>query len=443
MRASTIMAAACVYLMMTGSAFSTFHNKTEESSSADESSSSSGDEDSGGFLDFLSPGTKTTVTSGEDSPDINEVQAEAYNGPKARIAVKRFTDKTGKGWYTGSIGDGMADQLSTALFNSNRFILLERRYLADVLQEQDLGASGRVKSETAASIGEIEGAELLIYGAVTEFDRGTSGTSGSVGGGLLGGILGAISGGTKSSHMAIDIRVVDAKTSRIVAATSVEGEATDVNLGGALGGYYGGGALGGSLSTWKNEPIEKALRATIQAAVEFIVSKTPPIYYRHGAGPSATVEPAPATPQPAAVTTAAPARTLSGVVRVKSATLNARGGPGSSHPVIFQLRQGDPLLVVQQNDKWIQIQTQTQQIGWVAGWLIDPDPSLTVDKFLGGSAGTTSGGASTIGAGTSATPAKSADDPMERLTKIKKLYDAGLITEDEYNTKKAEILEDL
>ena len=104
----------------------------------------------GGFFDRP---VETKVTSGQDSPDINQAQAEAYNGPKARIAVSRFTDKTGKGWWSGASGDGMADQLVTALFNSNRFIVLERQTLGDVLAEQDLGASGRVSQQTAAPIG--------------------------------------------------------------------------------------------------------------------------------------------------------------------------------------------------------------------------------------------------------------------------------------------------
>jgi hypothetical protein len=32
------------------------------------------------------------------------------------------------------------------------------------------------------------------------------------------------------------------------------------------------------------------------------------------------------------------------------------------------------------------------------------------------------------------------EDPMEQLNKLKKMVEAGLITEEEYNTKKAEIL---
>ncbi len=232
-------------------------------------------------------GTKTTVTAGQDGPSIDEAQMEAYNGPKARIAVSRFTDKTRKGWYTGEIGDGMADQLVTALFNTNRYIVLERNTLDDVLQEQDLGAAGRVRADTAAAIGEIEGAELLVVGAVTEFEGNASGARGGVGG-FGGGVLGAITGGFRKAHMAIDLRIIDARTSRILAATSVEGESTDVNLGGALGGFVGGGALGGALSGWKNTPTEKALRSCIQQAIEFVVSKTPQSYYHYGASGSSS-----------------------------------------------------------------------------------------------------------------------------------------------------------
>ena len=230
------------------------------------------------LLGCITPGTKATVTSGQGGPAISEAQTEAYNGPKARIAVARFTNKTGKGWWSGKIGDGMADQLVTALFNTNRFIVLERQTLGDVLSEQDLGASGRVRQDTAAAIGQIEGAELLVVGAVTEFEDGASGAGSRLGGGL-GRVFGAISGGFKKAHMAIDLRIVDARTSRILAATSVEGEATDVNLGGLLGGYGGSGALSGALGGWKNTPTEKALRECIKEAVTFIVSKTPSKYY--------------------------------------------------------------------------------------------------------------------------------------------------------------------
>lgn len=233
-----------------------------------------------------SSGTKASVTSGQEGPSIQEAQMVAYDGPKARVAVAQFTNKaasSGGSWFTPAIGNGMADQLTTALFNSNRYIVLERDSLNTVLAEQNLGATGRIKKGTEARIGEIEGAELLIVGAITEFSGNTSG-----GGGVLDafglGMIGNLAGSFKKAHMAIDIRVIDAKTSRILAATSVEGEATDVKLGGGLGG----GVLSAGLGGWKNTPMEKALRICINKAVEFIASKTPKHYYRYGQGGSKT-----------------------------------------------------------------------------------------------------------------------------------------------------------
>jgi curli biogenesis system outer membrane secretion channel CsgG len=234
------------------------------------------------------------VTTG-GGPTIEQAQQESAFGAKARIAVSRFTNKTGKGWWSGGIGDGMADMLATSLFNTNRFIVLERQAVQDVIQEQNLGASGRVSKETAADIGKIEGAELLVMGAVTEFEPGASGGGGGVSGsgipGWGGRILGGIAGGFKEAHLAIDLRLVDARTSRIVAATSVEGTATDVNLGGLLGGSGSNVALAGSLGGWSKTPMEKALRICLNKAVEFVVSQTPPQYYHQG-GPAPVALPA-------------------------------------------------------------------------------------------------------------------------------------------------------
>ncbi len=238
-----------------------------------------------------------TITSG-GGPSIQQAQQESALGPKARIAVSRFTDKTGKGWYTGAMGDGMADMLATSLFNTNRFIVLERQGVQAVLQEQNLGASGRVSPETAAQIGKIEGAELLVMGAVTEFEPGTSGGGGGLGGsgGTATRIFGAIAGGFRESHLAIDLRLVDARTSRIVSATSVEGTATDVNLGGLLGGAGSNVAMAGALGGWSKTPMEKALRICLNKAVDFVVSQTPPAYYHYGAPAPTAVAPPPPPP---------------------------------------------------------------------------------------------------------------------------------------------------
>ena len=43
----------------------------------------------------------------------------------------------------------------------------------------------------------------------------------------------------------------------------------------------------------------------------------------------------------------------------------------------------------------------------------------------------------------SSAPSAGTDDPVERLAKLKKMFEAGLITPDEFNTKKSQIIEAL
>ncbi len=192
----------CFALILALLAILTLGNTALAQRESDDQPSASS-EGGGSFLkDIFSSGTETKVTSGQGSPNINEATMEDYNGPRARIAVARFTDKTHGRWWTNSLGDGMADQLATALFNSNRYIVLERQLLNEVLREQDLGASGRIRTDTAAPIGEIEGAELLVTVAVTEFEGNTEGAQGGLGsiiGGSFGRIVGAVSGGYRKA----------------------------------------------------------------------------------------------------------------------------------------------------------------------------------------------------------------------------------------------------
>lgn len=218
---------------------------------------------------LISCAPTATVTKGTAAPTtISQAQAVPYTGPQKRIAVMTFTDKTAKGWR--GVGEGMSEMLASALFESGRFIVLERQAIRDVVQEQDLGASGRVKRETAAPIGEIEGAEILVYGAVTEFEPEEAGIGGGT---FIPGLKTGVIAGAKRSHVAIDLRIVDSRTSRIVATTTVTGKATDV--GGGVGTVIGGGStrLPIGLAGWQKTPMEQAIRVCIDQAVNFIASK--------------------------------------------------------------------------------------------------------------------------------------------------------------------------
>lgn len=209
-----------------------------------------------------------TVTSG--GPAIAEARSVPYQGPKARITVSKFVDKSAKGY--GAIGDGMTEMLTTALFSTNRFIVLERTELDAVLREQELAASGRIAKGTGAPLGEIEGAELLVVGAITEFEPNAGGFAGGTTTGFLG-----VGVGGRSAHVAVDLRIIDARTSRILAAQSVEGKAQDV---GGLAGIAVG-PLAHGFGAFARTPMEKAIRVCLQAAVDFIARQTPAYYYHY------------------------------------------------------------------------------------------------------------------------------------------------------------------
>lgn len=225
------------------------------------------------------PAGKANVRGG-DGPDIMSAQMEAYDGPKARIAVTDFEDKIGgqgRSFYLPAYGTGLRDMLTTELFQTNRYIVLEREQLKAVLAEQDLGASGRMKKETAAAIGELEGAEILVKAAITGFQPGTSGGGGKVGNlfGSAGNMLDTVAGSFERATIAIDLRLIDTRTGRVLSATSVEGSAT------SIGSSASGSVLNryGSLSGFAKTPMERAVRECMNKAVAWVASQTPKTYF--------------------------------------------------------------------------------------------------------------------------------------------------------------------
>ncbi|WP_084696237.1 CsgG/HfaB family protein [Salisaeta longa] len=138
---------------------------------------------------------------------------------KKRIAVLSFEDKTDQNyrWGSKSAGEGMADMLITELVQSDRYTVLERTQINKVLQEQDLGARGIVTAQSAAEVGKMLGAELVIFGAITEFgykQRSTGGATRRFGIGIK----------STTAVVATDVRMVNATTGEIVAAENVRKE---------------------------------------------------------------------------------------------------------------------------------------------------------------------------------------------------------------------------
>lgn len=122
-----------------------------------------------------------------------------------RVAVMDFENKSQYGGWR--VGRGAADVLTTELVKMGKFEMFERERLQSVIKEQNLGASGRIDPSTAARIGKIIGVNYIITGAVTEYGQSRSGGGG-----------GGVNVGKVGYHAAVDIRIVDATTGRIIFA---------------------------------------------------------------------------------------------------------------------------------------------------------------------------------------------------------------------------------
>jgi curli biogenesis system outer membrane secretion channel CsgG len=264
------------------------------------------------------------ITGGAGGASISQAQSEAANGPKARITVGNIIDKSsdagkrslgrqlgilnrnagnGNAPDVTSVTSGIRDMLTTALFNSNRFIVLERENIKDVLVEQDFAASGSVGDSTSIPLGGLEGAELLVVGAITGFDAG-------IGGGAFpvpipigrNGDFATLNLAYKRGFVSMDLRVIDVKTGRVVSTVAVEGNAG--KFGAAMSGYARSGRSGNYirlpvvLSGFANTPVEKAINRMVDAAVDFIVTKTPENYFHEPAG--GDIQPPPTAPGRAA-----------------------------------------------------------------------------------------------------------------------------------------------
>jgi curli biogenesis system outer membrane secretion channel CsgG len=197
------------------------------------------------------PSAEVVQTGG---PTIQQALDEPATGGKMRVAVMRFENKTGY-----DVGQGMRSMLTSALFRTGRFIVVERQMLDDVLLEQRLADTGIVSKETGAPIGEVEGAQLLIFGTITEFAPAARGLNTAV-------------GGVAQSEIAIDIRIVDSRTSRILSTTTVKGKTSDITLNTGALKYLGASPLL-NLEVWNNTSTGSAIRLCLDKAVAHIVSQ--------------------------------------------------------------------------------------------------------------------------------------------------------------------------
>ncbi|HEY0803197.1 MAG TPA: CsgG/HfaB family protein [Steroidobacteraceae bacterium] len=156
---------------------------------------------------------------------------------------------------------GMTEMITTELVKTNRFIVLERAAVDKVVNEQNLGAGGRVNPETAPQLARLIGAQAIITGDVTDFNYSQSSVAGALPSIPFGGKLTRV-----SANVAVDLRIIDANTGQVLMAQRAKGSAS--NAGVAL--QYNLQDFSSAASA--NTPLGKAAREAVQGVVTAIVA---------------------------------------------------------------------------------------------------------------------------------------------------------------------------
>jgi curli biogenesis system outer membrane secretion channel CsgG len=206
-------------------------------------------------------------TLGQFTGDTPVEQANAnmglgeFKGLKHAVGVKDFDNEAG---WSGQweLGNNLGTMLESALFDTGRFVLVERQKLTDVIAEQDLVASGRTAAaKKVAQTGKIRPARYLATGAITTVEEAASGGGGGV---SIGGFRVGL-GGSKA-QVTIIAKLIDTTTGEIVAKERITGKPGGI---GASIGYSGSGFaadVGGFTKTPLGEAAQDAIN---QAAVFF------------------------------------------------------------------------------------------------------------------------------------------------------------------------------
>ena len=201
-----------------------------------------------------------------------------YQGNKARITVGTIKDKAD---CSSDEARAIGEMLSTALANNDKFIVLASQEEVDeLIDEIDLGESEYTESGRGPDKGLMEGADVLVTGAVTGFEPNAGGSGGALGG-ITKKAFGAAGVSKKTAQINMDIKLIDIRSRRIIKALSLEAKSSKWKAGAAGGVWTKDIAMAGALGAYSNEPMEDAIREVLRKAVNEIAKETPKDYFRY------------------------------------------------------------------------------------------------------------------------------------------------------------------
>jgi curli biogenesis system outer membrane secretion channel CsgG len=277
-------------------------------------------------------------------PTYEQILKENYKGPKARVVVSKFIDKSVRGKEMSQVGDGMTEMLSNALLATNRYIIQMRKSLDDVIKGQDIGDRSRSKKE--------EETDLLVEGVIRKFKSGIAGAGDEKG---------------ETSYVTIIIKVIDPRINKELANERIRGKAADME-GTTEKGVI---KLAEIFKDFSKTPMERAIRIAIEESASFIVAKTPPESYRALPPPPQketpksvslpppeslkVIPPPPPSPPP-------PLR----ITMVVWEYVNLREGPSTNYKVIGNVKKGTSLRILEVKGNWLYVRLEDGKEAWVS-----------------------------------------------------------------------------
>jgi curli biogenesis system outer membrane secretion channel CsgG len=186
------------------------------------------------------------------------------------LGVAEFKNETQARWWQRDVGWELSGMLANELAAIGAFTVVERSNLESVMREQDLGASGRVRPDTAAQIGQLTGAQYIVLGTVTAYSEETARSGGGIN--LRGVNIGGrstnigVGGSRTQAYIAVDLRVVDATTGELAHVRTVEGRTSDTGV--SLRASRGW--IGGNLAHEEKTPAGEAIRAALIEITDYL-----------------------------------------------------------------------------------------------------------------------------------------------------------------------------
>jgi curli biogenesis system outer membrane secretion channel CsgG len=192
----------------------------------------------------------------ENDEDWIGLQFTDYEGPRIRLGVLKVINKSAEAEENGWAGrievpvSGIQELLTTALFETKRFDVIEQKRVEEILAQQKRKDVMEPSPSSIINVGKVLGAQYLVYGTVNEWNPDRA--SRSMGPGMF-------KAGKNEAEIAITFTLADVGSGQILYTTSERARHGEWSFG--FGSPDGGGG-----GTAQKTPVTYLIRACANKA---------------------------------------------------------------------------------------------------------------------------------------------------------------------------------